>query len=50
MANAVNFPAIPVPAPSESLGGSLKIQFSGLSWWLNGEESACQFRRRGFDP
>ena len=22
----------------------------GLSWWLNGRESACQFRRRGSDP
>ena len=22
----------------------------GLSWWLRGEESACQCRRRGLDP
>ena len=22
----------------------------GLSWWLSGKESTCQFRRRGFSP
>ena len=22
----------------------------GLSWWLSGKESICQWRRRGFDP
>ena len=22
----------------------------GLPWWLSGEESACQWRRHGFDP
>ena len=24
--------------------------FVGLPWWLNGKESACQRRRRGFYP
>ena len=22
----------------------------GLPWWFSGKESACQYRRRGFDP
>jgi len=22
----------------------------GLPWWLSGKESACQYRRRGFNP
>ena len=27
------------------------IKFSiGLPWWLSGEEPACQYRRRRFDP
>ena len=26
------------------------ISDQGLPWWLNGKESACQCRRRGFDP
>ena len=29
---------------------SLQKQHIGLSWWLSGEESACQYRRHGFDP
>ena len=29
----------------------VKLMFiSGLPWWLNGKESACQCRRRGFYP
>ena len=24
--------------------------FGGLPWWLSGKESACQWRRHGFDP
>ena len=28
-----------------------KVKFtSGLPWWLNDNESACQCRRSGFDP
>ena len=23
---------------------------TGLSWWLSGKESTCQFRRGGFNP
>ena len=30
--------------------GVKKNQTSGLPWWLNGKESTCQSRRRGFDP
>ena len=28
----------------------LTSPFTGLSWWLKSEESACQCRRCGFDP
>ena len=29
----------------------VKLMFlSGLPWWLNGKESACQCRRHGFNP
>ena len=28
----------------------LKIAVLGLPWWLSGKESACQYRRCGFDP
>ena len=27
-----------------------KWSTSGLPWWLSGEGSACQCKRRGFDP
>jgi len=27
----------------------LKEEIPGLPWWLNGKESACQFRRHGFN-
>ena len=27
-----------------------KARFSGLPWWLSGQESACQCRRHRFDP
>ena len=33
-----------------SLGISLFLDQDGMPWGLNGEESACQRRRRGFDP
>ena len=29
---------------------SHRKQSSGLSWWLSNGESACQYRRHGFDP
>ena len=25
-------------------------KYLGLSWWLSSKESACQYRRCGFDP
>ena len=28
----------------------MPMAMSGLPWWLNGKESTCQSRRRGFDP
>ena len=27
-----------------------KLFIAGLPWWLSSKESACQCRRRGFDP
>ena len=29
---------------------ALSMFYWGLPWWLSGKESACQCRRRGFDP
>ena len=28
----------------------MNLNCVGLSWWLGGKESACQYRRGGFDP
>ena len=28
----------------------VKKKLRGLPWWLSGKESACEFRRHGFDP
>ena len=33
-----------------SIDHGLKVFMEGLLWWLSGKESACQCRRRGFDP
>ena len=35
----------------ETKGGKFAVlKGMGLRWWLSGEESASQCRRRGFDP
>ena len=28
----------------------IKTKWLGLPWWLSGKDSACQWRRHGFDP
>ena len=35
---------------SLNVKNSHKYTFLGLPWWLNGKESTCQDRRRGFYP
>ena len=45
-------PRVPLdPTPRLSLCHHSSVKFDqGLPWWLNGRESTCQCRGRGFDP